>query len=119
MSDMKCCTEKSRTIAATFVGGVGAFLIVGALAWLVVKQPTAALDAAAAQNRKATRLKVEQEGAAELSKFAVDPNKENLARLSVDRAMEVLVAEWGAGSADGRTKLLERLEASKRTPSFE
>ncbi len=119
MSDLKCCTDKTRTIAATFFGGVGAFLIIGALAWLVVKQPTAGLDAAAAQNRKATRLKVEQEGAAELSKFAVDPNKENLARLSVDRAMEVFVAEWGSSSTEGRTKLLERLEASKRTPSFE
>ena len=119
MSELKCCTEKTRTIASTFLGGLGAFLILGVLAWLVVKQPTTGLDAAAAQNRKATRLKVEQEGAAELSKFAVDPNKENLARLSVDRAMEVLVAEWGASSTDGRAKLLERLDASKRTPSFE
>jgi hypothetical protein len=119
MNDTECCTERSRTIAATFVGGVGAFLIVGILAWLVVKQPTTALDETAALNRKATRLKVEQESSAELTKFAVDPNKENLARLSVDRAMEVIVAEWGSGSADGRAKLLERLEASKRTPSFE
>jgi hypothetical protein len=119
MNDTECCKEKSRTIGATFIGGVGAFLIVGLLAWLVVKQPTTGLDAAAALNRKATRIKVEQEGAAELSKFSVDPNKENLARLSVERAMEVMVAEWGPGSADGRAKLLERLEASKRTPSFE
>lgn len=119
MSDLKCCTESTRTIAATFLGGVGAFLIIGVLAWLVVRQPATGLDAAAAQNRKATRLKVEQEGSAELAKFAVDPNKENLARLSVDRALEVFVSEWGTSSADGRAKLLERLEASKRTPSFE
>lgn len=119
MSDTKFSPEKSRTIVATFIGGLGTFLIVGILAVLVIQQPGTGLDEAAAQNRKATRLKVEQEGTAELSKFAVDPNKENLARLSVDRAMEVLVAEWGAGSADGRAKLLERLEASKRTPSFE
>lgn len=119
MSDMKCCTEKTQMIVTTFVGGLGAFLIVGVLAWLVVREPATGLDLAAAQNRKATRLKVEQEGVAELSKFAIDPNKENLARLSVDRAMEVMVAEWGAGSADGRAKLLERLDASKKTPSFE
>jgi hypothetical protein len=55
----------------------------------------------------------------ETIKFAVDPNKENLARLSVDRAMEVMVGEWSPGAAEGRAKLLERLEASKKTQSFE
>ncbi len=119
MSDSTCCTEKTRTVLAYFVGTLGAFLIIGAMAWLVVRQDTPPLDAALAANRKATRLKIDHEGAAELNKYAVDPNKENLARLSVDRAMEVLVAEWGPGAAQGRAKLLERLEASKKTASFE
>jgi hypothetical protein len=119
MSDSICCTDKTRTVLAYFVGSLGAFLIIGAMAWLVVRQDTPAIDAAAAANRKTTRLKIESDGEAELNKYAVDPNKENLARLSIDRAMEVMVGEWGPGAAQGRAKLLERLEASKKTASFE
>ncbi len=119
MSDSTCCKPETRAMAASFVGVVGSFLLIGALAWLVVGQKPPAVDAALATSRKATREKLEREAAAELVKFAVDPNKENLARLSVDRAMEVLVAEWGEGSEAGRAKLLERLESSKAVQSFE
>jgi len=119
MSESTCCTEKTQTVLAYFVGTLGTFLIVGTMSWLVVRQDTPAIDAAAAANRKATRMKLEQETAADLGKFAIDPNKENLARLGVDRAMEVFVAEWAAGSTEGRANLLARLEASKKTASFE
>lgn len=124
MSSNSCCNEKSCwsktcTVGAYFVGILGTFLIVGALAWLVVSQDRPAVDAVAAANRKAVREKLDQDAASELGKFAIDGAKENLARLSVDRAMEVFVAEWGNSSADGRAKLLERLESSKKTQSFE
>ena len=55
MSDSICCTEKTRTVLAYFVGTLGAFLIIGAMAWLVVRQDTPAIDATAAANRKATQ----------------------------------------------------------------
>lgn len=119
MNQSTCCSEKTRTVLATFVGVIGTFLIVGALAWLVVRQDRPAVDAAAAANRKAVREKLDQEASVELGKFAIDATKENLARISVERAMEVLVAEWGTDSAAGRAKLLERLEASKQVQSFE
>jgi len=119
MSESNCCGQQTRTILAYFVGGIGSFLIVGAMAWLVVRQDVPEVDAAAAVSRKVARLKVDQDAQAELGKFAIDPNKENLARLSVDRAMEVMVGEWSPGAAEGRAKLLERLEASKKTQSFE
>ncbi len=119
MSDSTCCKPETRAMAASFVGVLGSFLLIGALAWLVVGQKPPAVDAALAKTRKTTREKLDREAATELGKFAVDPNKENLARLSIDRAMEVLVTEWSEGSEAGRAKLLERLEASKAVPSFE
>ena len=119
MSDNTCCSAKMRKVAATFVGVIGSFLIIGALAWLVVGQGGPEVDAAAGSNRLAVREKLEQEAKADLGKFAIDGAKENLARLSIDRAMEVMVAEWGKDSAQGRAKLLERLESSKKTQSFE
>lgn len=119
MSNDTCCSARTRKVAATFVGVLGSFLILGVLAWLVVGQGGDEVDAAAARNRLAVREKLEQEARGELGKFAIDGAKENLARLSIDRAMEVYVGEWGKDAAQGRAKLLERLEASKKTQSFE
>jgi len=119
MSDSQCCSEKTKTVLPSFVGVIGSFLIIGVLAWLVVGQPVDGVDAAAAKNRLAVREKLEQEAKAELSKYAVDGAKENLARLAIDQAVEVFVAEWSKDNAEGRKKLLERLEASKKTQSFE
>ena len=119
MSDNTCCSARMRKVAATFVGVTGSFLIIGVLAWLVVGQGTGDVDAAAAENRLAVRQKLEQEAKAELGKYAIDGSKENLARLSIERAMEVYVTEWGKDAAQGRAKLLERLEASKKVQSFE
>ncbi len=119
MSENTCCTATMRKVAATFVGVSGSFLIIGVLAWLVVGQGEADVDAAAAGNRLAIRQKLEQEAKADLGKYAIDGAKENLARLSIDRAMEVYVAEWGKDTAQGRAKLLERLEGSKKVQSFE
>ena len=119
MSDNTCCPARMRKAAATFVGVTGSFLIIGVLAWLVVGQGVGDADAAASGNRLAVRQKLEQEAMADLSRYAIDGAKENLARLSIERAMEVYVAEWGHDAAQGRAKLLERLEASKKVQSFE
>jgi hypothetical protein len=119
MSDNTCCSARMRKVMASFVGVLGSFLIIGALAWLVVGRGEGEVDAAAAKNRLAVREKLEQEAKADLARFAIDGSKENLARLSIDRAMDVLVAEWGKDAGQGRAKLLERLEASKKTQSFE
>ncbi|MFM8359403.1 MAG: hypothetical protein ACKOET_12710 [Verrucomicrobiota bacterium] len=114
-----CCSERIRTVLAYFAGVLGTFLIVGFLAWLVVRPGTEAPDAARAAARLKARQEIEAATAADLGRFAVDPNKENLARLGIDRAIEVLVAEWKDDAAAGRAKLLERLESSKKTASFE
>lgn len=119
MSDSNCCSGKARVVGAYFVGVLGTFLIVGGLAYAVVRQGTPEVDAAAAANRAALRARVDQEAKADLNKWEIDPKAENHARLGVDRAAEVFVAEWGKGSAEGRAKLLERLESSKKVASFE
>ena len=119
MSDSTCCSEKTRTVLAYFVGVLGTFLIVGVLAYAVVRQEVPAVDAAAGVNRKSVRTKLDQDTQAELNKWAVDPKMENLARLGVDRAMELLVNEWGKSPVEGRAKLIERLESSKKVANFE
>jgi hypothetical protein len=118
MSD-SCCSEKSRAVAAWAVGGIGSMLIIGALTWYVARDNSAAVDAARGRTRLETRTRLDAAAKTDLEKFAIDPNKENLAQLGISRAMEVLVAEWKDGSEAGRAKLIERLENSKKVPSFE
>jgi hypothetical protein len=119
MSDSPCCSQTTRTVGAYFVGVLGTFLIVGGLAYVIVRQEVPAVDAAAAANRLVVRTKVDADTKADLNKWEVDPKAENHARLGVDRATEIFVAEWGKSSAEGRAKLLERLESSKKVASFE
>ena len=119
MSDSNCCSQTTRTVGAYFVGVVGTFLIIGGLAYAIVRQPVPEVDAVAAANRAAVRAKVDQDAKADLNKWEIDPKAENHARLSVDRAAEVFVGEWSKSSAEGRAKLLERLESSKKVASFE
>ena len=119
MSDNTCCSQRTRTVGAYFVGVLGTFLIVGALAYGIVRQDVPAVDAAAAANRLQVRTKVDQDTKADANRWEIDPKAENHARLSVDRAVEIFVAEWSKGSAQGRSNLLERLESSKKIASFE
>jgi hypothetical protein len=119
MSENSCCSQTYRTVGAYFVGVLGTFLIIGGLAYAVVRQAAPEVDAAAAANRAAIRAKVDTETKADANKWEIDPKAENHARLSVDRAAEILVGEWGKSSAEGRAKLLERLESSKKVASFE
>ena len=119
MSDSICCSEKTRTVLAYFVGVLGTFLIVGGLAYAVVRQDVPAVNAAAALNRKNVRNKLDQDSLAELNKWAVDPKMENLARLNADRAKEIFLTEWSKSPAEGRAKLLERLRSSTNFANFE
>lgn len=116
---MSCCSPKTRMVLASFVGVLGSFLIIGVLAWLVVLRNPSEVDAERAALRRQTRLELDSQARAEMQKFAIDPSKSDLARLSVDRAVEVLVNEWKEDSAAGRAALLQRLESSKEVPSFE
>jgi hypothetical protein len=116
---MTCCSERTRTLLVYFVGVVGTFLIIGALSWLVVRTPVDPLDAERAELRRRARQELGVQATRELAQFAIDPNKADLARLSIDRAIDVMVSEWKDGSEVGRAQLLERLEGSKELMSFE
>lgn len=119
MSERSCCSEKTKTIAAYFVGVLGSFLIIGVLSWMVVGWHRDDLDAERGEARRKARTEIQVASRGELEKFAIDPNMADLARLSIDRAMEIFVQEWSEGSQAGREKLLERLADSKEIMSFE
>ena len=118
-SRSSCCTC-SLSAAGWLLGVLGSFAVIGGLAYYSVKRnPTAGVDAQREVYRYQVRRDVDAATAAEVNKFAIDATKENKAQLSVDRSMELMQSEWKDDTAAGRAKLLERLEASKKTASFE
>lgn len=120
MESSKACCSCGLSTAAWLVGVLGSFAIIGGLAYYSVQRnPTAGLDAQREVFRYQVRRDVDAATAGEVSKFAIDSTKENKAQLSVARSMELMQSEWKDDTAAGRAKLLERLEASKKTASFE
>lgn len=120
-----CATSKSccaclLSTAGWAIGILGSFALIGGLAMYSVKRnPTEGLEAQREVIRYQARREVEGASAEALNKFAIDATKENKAQLSVGRAMEIMVTEWKDDTTAGRAKLLERLEASKKAPSFD
>ena len=116
----KSCCNSWLTAAAWLVGAVGTFAVIGALAiYSTKKDPAPGLDRQREAVRYQARKDLDAVTTAEVNKFAVDGAMANKAQLSVNRAMEVMLTEWKDDTAAGRAKLLERLEASKKTASFE
>ena len=107
MSDQSCCGDQART-AAYFVGGVGSFLILAGLVWVLgyYNRP-APIDLARVQERLKFSQEIAQTTQAQLELFGfVDPAKDQV-RLSIERSMELLVQDW-KNPAAGRSNLLAR-----------
>jgi len=120
ISNKSSCCSCTLTTAAWVLGVVGSFAVIGALAiYSTRKDPTPGLDLQREVARYQVRKDLDAVTAVEVNKFAIDGNKENKAQLSVSRAMEVFLSEWKNDTSEGRSKLLERLEASKKAAVFE
>lgn len=119
-STQSSCCSGALTTAVWLVGVLGTFCIIGALAYFSVRQdPSPGLEAQRDAVRYQARRDLDAAMVADLNKFAIDGAKENKAQVSVTRGLEILLSEWKEDTTAGRTKLLERLEASKKVASFE
>jgi hypothetical protein len=118
MSD--CCSEKSTKSVVGLISGIGTLLVFGALAWYLVR--TEKIDPLAAQRaeyRLKTWTELKQSNAETLNNYGVIKAENGVYRLPVAKAVEVMAAEWKDGNVAGRAKLLERLEKSTKTPTYE
>lgn len=114
------CSDKCRTVTAYVIGVLGSFLIVGVLAWLVVGNTPPAVDAQRVAERVKFRADVEAPFSDLKSYGTVQgvPNAGSVYRLPIERSLQLMAQEW-ANPAEGREKLLKRLEAANTKPSFE
>ena len=122
MSSSNCCSPKSKTILAYLVGGLGSFLIIGALAWLVVREPVSAIDAERVAQRVKFRTEVEASSSPKVTGYALDTDAlakgTKVYHVPITRALEIAAQDFKDPAA-GRAKLLQRLEDKSKQQSFE
>jgi hypothetical protein len=122
MSSSNCCSPTSKTTLAYLAGGLGSFLIVGALAWLVVRQPVPAVDAERVAQRVKFKSEVEAASAAKVSGYALDTDAlakgNKVYHVPIARALEIAADDFKDPAA-GRAKLIQRLEDKSKQQSFE
>lgn len=119
MSICSCCSDKTKSLLAGFFGVLGSFLIVGVLAWLLVrKADVGPVDLARAEFRRKALGEIRSVGLEAITSYKVEDANKGWYRLPVARGMEIVAEEWKDATA-GRAKLLERYENSQKKVSFE
>ncbi|MEN9602712.1 MAG: hypothetical protein RIS56_2318, partial [Verrucomicrobiota bacterium] len=98
MSSSNCCSPTSKTILAYLVGGVGSFLIIGALAWLVVREPVSAIDAERVAQRVKFRTEVEASSSPKVTGYALDTDAlakgNKVYHVPITRALEIAAQDF-------------------------
>lgn len=118
MIDWNCCKDKTST-AAWFIGAVGATLIVGGLAWLIVsKALPPGIDEERAALRTQNLAEARATDAEALTTYAWVDQTKGIVRLPIERAMELSLA-LGKDPTAGRENLLERLAVATAAPPEE
>lgn len=109
MSDTCCGCEKSR-VAAYVVGVGGTFLIMAALAWLVIdktRPPGLDQEHVALRRKNLTEMRaLDKDGLA--SYGSIDP-AHGIVRLPIEQAMDLTLTLW-QNPAAGRSNLLSRID---------
>lgn len=120
MSDSACCNSAWKRAAAAVLGVAGTVAVLGFLALhLFHSSQVAPVGAARAAERSKLQRDLQGSNADVLGTYGIVKADNGVYRLPISRATEVLAAEWKDGNAAGRAKLLQRLEASLKAPSFE
>lgn len=108
--------NSSSQKAVSFLGILGAFLVVGLLIY-VMKQtvPAPALNEARVKERKAALAELRDASAKAMNSYeVVDPNT-NSVRLTVERAMELTIEEYKNPGA-ARSNLVAKAERANIPP---
>ena len=104
-------------MGAYIAGILGAFLIVGALAWAIhryAQPPPLGEDRAAVRAKALAELRA-AEAEALASPAWIDQAK-GLVRLPIEQAMKLAEREWGQNPAAARSNLIARAEKATATP---
>lgn len=112
MNGDSCCSQKT----ISFLGILGAFLVVGALVY-AMKYYTrpAPLNQARIEERKKALAEIHAADAQALNSYEVVDAGKGLVRLKIDRAMELTIEEY-KNPAEARKSLVARAEKASAAP---
>ena len=115
MKNGSCCADKAQC-AAYCVGVLGAFLIVAGLVWMLRHYTQAPPpDKTRVAERTKAALEVSQAAKEQLQSYGfIDPAKGQV-RLTVDRAVELTIAQWRDPAA-GYSNLVARVNRFNPPP---
>jgi len=115
-SEIKDCC-KCGTATAYAVAIVGAFLIVAALVWAMRQYiPVQPLNAARALERAKALAEIRATETEALNNVGWIDQTKGQVRLPVAEAMKLMEREWGNNAAEGREKLIARVEKANPPP---
>lgn len=120
MNDSVGSSGRVARIAAWFSAVLLLAATVAGIAWYLVRStPVEDPGLARAVERKRLWTEIQGQNSDALGHYAVLKADTGVYRLPIDRAIEITAAEWRDGNPGGRAKLLKRLEASQKAPTFE
>lgn len=104
------------TLAVYFAAAVGAFLIVGGLAWFLFHRTRPpALNQARIEERIKNLREIRATSADALQSFAWQDQSKGVVRLPISNAMELIIRDW-KNPAAGRSNLLARVDKANPPP---
>jgi hypothetical protein len=109
-------TESRTGLGIYFLATLGAFLVVGALAWfLYARTRPVTLNQARIEERLKYLHEINTTSVDALNNFGWQDQSKGLVRLSVGAAMDLVVREW-KNPAVGRSNLLARVDKANPPP---
>ena len=118
MSSESCCgqTGKSFTYGIAILG---AFLIVGALTWIMIRQTSPAPLGKAREEERLKNLKeLRATTTDQLNSYGFADQAKGLVRIPVSKAIDLTLQEW-KDPVKGRAALIERIEKATKPVSYE
>lgn len=113
---MNTPSDSRTSVAVYFVGALGAFIMVGALAWFLwYRTRPAPLNQARIEERLKNLREINTTAAEALNNFGWQDQTKGLVRLPITNAMKMVIHEW-KNAAAARSNLLARVDKANPAP---
>ena len=113
-----CCGQSGKNVAYG-IAILGAFLIVGGLTWIMVKQTTPAAITKARELERIKNLKdLRAASGDQINSYGYADQPKGLVRIPISKAIDLTLQEW-KDPAKGRAGLIERIEKATKPVSYE
>jgi hypothetical protein len=117
-NSLSCCGQSGKNVAYA-IAILGAFLIVGGLTWIMIKQTSPAPISKAREEERLKNLKeLRASTGDQINSYGYADQAKGLVRIPVSKAIDLTLQEW-KDPAKGRAVLVDRIEKATKPVSYE